>query len=233
MGWAFVALDSLAAAEVWIRETVSMFPEEGDAHVALARYLLLRGDPRGALLVLSTLMTPAPGRRYDGEPKNVLSAAIAASLQQGQYGKVQQLYRRLLREDPPPEDSLGRLWPDEWTCHRVGTDWAFARWAGRKDEGGHDVLKAIRTRDLAQIAKGAEEPCFHYEAGAITAALGNPEEAMRYLRSAAVAGWRIHRYARFDPMLATLRGTPDFEALLTEVADTVADMRRRLGETGS
>jgi DNA-binding SARP family transcriptional activator/TolB-like protein len=227
-GWVFVTSDSLAAAENYFRETLRLFPDNVYPYATLARFALLQGRPREALSSLREPLNPRSRQHFEGEPKEILTAAAAAALQMGQYHQVEEMYRRLLRIDPPAEDSLGQPSSDEMTCHRAGTNWAFARWAGRRDAGGRRLLDQIRAKDLARIAKGNEEPCYPYEAGAISAALGDTTEALTHLREAATAGWRFYRYAGYDPLFVALRTNPTFKRILAEVADSAAAMRRRI-----
>lgn len=81
--------------------------------------------------------------------------------------------------------------------------------------------------DHAALAGGDDGPMPRCDLAAVHAIRGETAEALRWLRAAVDAGWRAHRLAVRDPLLATLHGDGRFGRLMAEVAELVAAARRR------
>jgi tetratricopeptide (TPR) repeat protein len=71
---------------------------------------------------------------------------------------------------------------------------------------------------LAQTTAGQMDHHVAYSIGAANAVLGRPRDAVRWLRVAAETGFRCYPWYARDPLLASLRGDADFEALLRELS---------------
>lgn len=65
------------------------------------------------------------------------------------------------------------------------------------------------------VSRGAGDPATTYYMACLHALRGEPEKALRHLREALEALRALNTVrARIDPDLDSLRGTPQFEALL-------------------
>jgi len=68
-----------------------------------------------------------------------------------------------------------------------------------------------------------------HQAAAVHALLGQPSDAVEYLRNAAETGFPNEPLFRNDPDLSCLRDDDEMKALITEVAQQRADLRREFG----
>ena len=71
-----------------------------------------------------------------------------------------------------------------------------------------------------------------YMRASIHALLGEKDEALAVLRHAIDSGWRAYWIEQpyLSPGFAPLRGDPEFEALMDEVKELIADDLRRVRE---
>jgi len=53
-----------------------------------------------------------------------------------------------------------------------------------------------------------------------------------WLRTAVERGWRDYRWARIEPMYASLRGDPGFQDLMNTLRERIEGMRLRAKERG-
>lgn len=68
--------------------------------------------------------------------------------------------------------------------------------------------------DERRLQQGDEGPMPRYDLAAVHALRGEHEEARRRLADAIDAGWWYPDLARRDPLLADLRGDPEFIAMM-------------------
>lgn len=96
--------------------------------------------------------------------------------------------------------------------------------AGRKSESRR-VLQETVARAGRFVEAGDETATPRFEAAVAMALLGRRAEALDWFHKAVDAGWREVRWARQDPLLASLRADPSFQELLGEVGRLVDSER--------
>jgi len=94
--------------------------------------------------------------------------------------------------------------------------------AGGDHAGAEQILDAVNRGDFMDHHVA-------YSLGAAYAQLGRDAEALRWLRESARTGFPCYPWFARDPMLAPLRGKPDFEALLGEMRRSFEDSKARYG----
>jgi TolB-like protein/Tfp pilus assembly protein PilF len=106
--------------------------------------------------------------------------------------------------------------------------------AGRKSESRHVLQETLAKTDRF-VNAGDESPTPRFEAATALELMGRREEALAWFRKALDAGWREVRWARQDPLLASVRDDSAFQQLLEEMSKRVESERQaiRAGETGS
>jgi TolB-like protein len=105
--------------------------------------------------------------------------------------------------------------------------------AGRKSESQRVLRETIAKTDRF-VNDGDESPTPRFEAAAALELMGRREEALAWFRRALDAGWREVRWARQDPLLASVRTDSAFQQLLEEMNRRVELERQaiRAGEIG-
>jgi hypothetical protein len=97
---------------------------------------------------------------------------------------------------------------------------------------------ARRTRALLEATletlRGLEKthprsPELLYNIACLWAVLGQPDDAMKALDGAVGAGWLNHQQIERDRDFESLRGRPDYQALLARLRDTAIDVQPTLG----
>lgn len=99
------------------------------------------------------------------------------------------------------------------------------RSSGRREEARR-VLEETVARAGRFVEAGDEGALTRFEGAAAMALLGKRTESVDWFRKAVAAGWRDTRWARRDPLLASLRTDPVFMELLEEAEEHVESERR-------
>ena len=92
--------------------------------------------------------------------------------------------------------------------------------AARGDRAGARAL-------VAETTRGQMDHHVAYSLGAALAALGEPHEAVRWLRVSAETGFPCYPWYARDPLLAPLRGNPEFETFMRDLSAQHARARIR------
>jgi tetratricopeptide (TPR) repeat protein len=114
--------------------------------------------------------------------------------------------------------------------------------AGKRGRAAHGLAAALAGDTATALRQaGALERAlrpyghFHhaeYDIACIHALLGDAEQALRWLRAAAKDGFPCRPQFESDPWLAGLRGQPEFESLLAELAPQSAQLGALAAELG-
>jgi TolB-like protein/DNA-binding winged helix-turn-helix (wHTH) protein/Tfp pilus assembly protein PilF len=112
------------------------------------------------------------------------------------------------------------------TSYRV--DLAAAELALGHVEAAHRELDRVLGMLNGMIAAGVSRHATYELRARALALAGNPDAAMRDLGHAAQLGWRRAWWAAHEPYFASLRGRPDFQALLSAVNQSNAQLTSRL-----
>ena len=88
-----------------------------------------------------------------------------------------------------------------------------------------ELSAGIRTR---RIEQGNDEFYPRYDLALINAIREDKDEAIFWLREAVEAGWRDYLLAQKDPWFEGLRGEVEFQEIMKDVENQVAEMRARV-----
>jgi hypothetical protein len=89
---------------------------------------------------------------------------------------------------------------------------------------GSSLKTTKRKKQNEIINNGDEEFNAPYILAEINAAMGNREEALKWLRTAIDNGWRLYRISLADPLLENLRNEDKFKRMMADLKDKVASM---------
>lgn len=84
----------------------------------------------------------------------------------------------------------------------------------------------------SRIARGSERWELRHGLGVMNAVRGERSEAYRWLEEAVALGFVDYYRTTTDPLLAALRGEPEFERLLTRQKASIEEMRQRVEREG-
>jgi protein kinase/serine/threonine-protein kinase len=214
MGYVQTAMALAAAGEdsaalEWYRRSRTLDPRHPIPLLGIGWLYLATGMKDRARNAADTLLRLAPGFGPG------LDLSICAMMASGNLRSALQVYT----DAGSPMNSRGA-----YLLHA----------AGRKTESEH-VLQETLAKTGRFVDAGDESPTPRFEAAAALELMGRRGEALAWFRKAVDAGWREVRWARQDPLLASVRTDPAFEQLLEEMKRRVDSERQAIqaGETGS
>ncbi|MGE4060852.1 MAG: hypothetical protein AB7E69_18480, partial [Sphingomonadales bacterium] len=109
---------------------------------------------------------------------------------------------------------------------------AAARVALGDAAGAKPLFDGVRGWLARQRAQGFEHPGFAYLEARVEALDGRPEQAMKALRRAVSRRFAGVSMVGWDPALASLRGLPDYKALVDDLDLDRGQRRTRLRDMG-
>ena len=192
---ASVASGRAAEGSAAFRAALGGVPPEGEAAlgltVALARLLLLAGQPDDAARVLES------GPTALAEDREALLLAAEVQVERGDWDSAEALVLAVLRSDP--QDAEAAAWLAELSVRRGRIEEAAERSAAILVERP-ETIRALRVRAVAlaelgqaraareaftDLVERSPEPAFHWaNFGAFELAAGRPAEALRLYREA-------------------------------------------------
>jgi tetratricopeptide (TPR) repeat protein/TolB-like protein/tRNA A-37 threonylcarbamoyl transferase component Bud32 len=212
-GDAWSDLGEEARAEKAFRTATIFRPDLAGAAVGLARLALLKGDfDRARSLCAETLRNFA-----DDWDLNLLAAEI--EFYSRDFETAERLYRRLMAKERSGNPLMGFGAPI-----RFGAAVGFIQLAsGRESEGKRLLLESLDA-DKEDLKVAPKNPRLLYSAAAICAALNQTDQALNYLRDAVEGGWIDYRSLSLDPRFDSIRRSPAYERLLSELKNKVMTM---------
>ena len=81
--------------------------------------------------------------------------------------------------------------------------------------------------------RGVTDPEAMYKIAQAYAVLGDPSDALRMLRRSTSGGFFCYPYMARDPLLNTLRGSPEFVRTLQQARQRQQQFERRFGESAA
>ncbi|NIP60643.1 MAG: tetratricopeptide repeat protein [Gemmatimonadetes bacterium] len=210
--WDYANLGDTAEAERWLREAETLAPRGSHTLLARTGLHLAKGDPERALQppLRWTELEPASPAAWENAARIALFAR--------DFETARRTARRALGLNPG-----GSVLDDKPARSMLG--WALVRLGERA--AGEAELRAVVQRAREELERGSEYPQLPWELGATHAALGNRDEALRWLERGYEAGYRWYNYARYDPMLDPVRETARFRKLMADMKADIATMRER------
>jgi len=79
----------------------------------------------------------------------------------------------------------------------------------------------------AALDRAPDNPEIAYRLAAVEASLGLTETALSHLGRAVTSGWLDYRSLMLDPRFDSIRESPAFQTVVSDLSAKVADMRSR------
>jgi serine/threonine protein kinase/tetratricopeptide (TPR) repeat protein len=128
----------------------------------------------------------------------------------------------------PPLERAYSLSPSASGEGYVRVRLGYALWETGERARAAQLFEAFERFAHDQIEKGNEYGMLRYSLAAAHAVRGNTDEALRWLDRAVQLGWPYELTTINDPLLAPLRGEPQFQVLVDRMRDRNREMRRQL-----
>ncbi|MEA9728923.1 winged helix-turn-helix domain-containing protein [Xanthomonas campestris] len=192
------------AAEARYRQNFRLYPDDPFSNLAWPTFLFAHGRAAEA----QTALDEALGRGTDYAGLAVLQAELAWSQGNTALARKAALQAVRLR----PQGSFAQT--VVWALHAQPLPTAAA----------------LRTRAqelLISVERGGD-PFDAVDATVLLLCADAPEAALRALQRAETAGYRNAGYLRHSPLLQSLRGMPEFTALLARINADLADQRAQV-----
>ncbi len=200
MAIAAVGEDSMALR--WYLRARTLDPAHPVPLLGIGWLLLAAGDNARARNTADTVLRLAPGFGPG------LELSMCAAMAEGDMRSALRAYE----EAGAPTDARGGF---------------LLRSSGRREEANR-VLEETIARAGRFVEAGNEGSLTRFQAAAALALQGKQTEAVDWFRKAVAAGWREVRWARRDPLLASLRTDAVFMDLLTEAEEHVESERKMI-----
>ena len=218
MARAYVQLDDLDAAKRWVELAQRAGPRQYATLVAKAHLAIARKDTDGAAAAIRAELGRSDSTRKDPMLNNLLLAVLV----NGGHRDAAAVFKdieRLFGRFPPGEGSI-----------EFGPYVARSLQQAKRPEDARRVIDDTLKWIDGRVAAGARRPDHHYVAAQAYALSDRPAEALAALSIALQRGWTAARFARQDPLLATLRDDPTFAALLDTADAAIAAQREALAK---
>jgi TolB-like protein/Tfp pilus assembly protein PilF len=103
-------------------------------------------------------------------------------------------------------------------AHYVPVLLGFSHWREGERVVAEELFGQFEAFAREEIRRGSEAPGPRYSLAAVHATRGDHAEALHWLKEAVAAGWLHHGLIIRDPLLANLRGNPEFQRVIAGVA---------------
>ena len=216
-GDCFTLLLDDARAEEFYARLRKLRPEQPEGWIGSCRVHLLNGRFDEARRLYQ--------QQIDGYANFTFATQMAAQVEffAGNFSEAQRLFGRLAERDP---DGGGAFYGAVSYRSALGR---IAVAANSADAEG--ILQRAKDTELALLESAPNQPAVLYRLAAIESSLGRSTSALDYLRRAADAGWIDFRSVSLDPRFDSLRTAPDFDVIVNEMRQRVAQMSARVIES--
>ncbi len=212
VGLPLIALGDDSATARYLHAAERKRPAELRVQGLLAWLDMRRGAPAAALARARKMVADNPDNT-EGRPILAELAFLAGA------PDAEQLLQPLVEADPET--------PSQYDAEGLRS--MFALTLRQHGDGGEaaDLWRQSAAAARQQLAAGAEGPAAQMELAAINAIQGNTNEAMDWLEKGYRAGWKDARQVGLDPFFAPVRQDPRYRAVLANMRQDVAEMRKR------
>jgi TolB-like protein/lipoprotein NlpI/predicted Ser/Thr protein kinase len=215
MGHAFITLDMPDLARRWFESGKAIRPDLPHARFGLVLVAVLQNDIDAARTEAEDFIQLRP-QSGEGHSMNGYLELLA-----GDLDAARESFERGIELAPPVEYMMSA---------RMYVGYVMLQ-TGHADEG-REVLEETIAERMSWIDRGDDDPATRYEIACAAAALGQKDEAYRWLERAIDHGFVMARVAEGEPPLATLRDEPRFQDMMAALRAKVASMRERVVENG-
>jgi TolB-like protein/Tfp pilus assembly protein PilF len=215
LGEAWADLGDYEKAEKAFNIAADFRPEHTTGAVGLCKLALFRGDYESARRQCELARA-----KYKDDPHPLMMAALVEFFAR-RYDAAERLYR----EASAPNRTGGLYFPG---AVRFISALGFMKKLSHANlKEGNALLEESRALDEKELVAAPDNPERLYSLAADQAALGNRDAAISSLGKAIAAGWIDHRSMELDPRFDSIRETPAFKGMVTNIKDKLAEMRRR------
>lgn len=203
-------VDDQQAERAYVR-AIELRPGSPEGTVGMARLRLLNGHFEAAREVCRRL--PVAG---DGLTE--ISAQI--EFFDRKFDAAVELYRTLNKAHP---NGGGSSHGAVTYCSAVGR---AKQGLGEMGEAKR-LLEECLTKERANAEREPDNPEPLYRLAAVEASLGMTEASLSHLQQSVIFGWVDYRSLNLDPRFDSIRGSPAFQAIVSDLAAKVAEMRSK------
>jgi tetratricopeptide (TPR) repeat protein/TolB-like protein len=136
------------------------------------------------------------------------------------YGAAEELYVRLLKNDPYGGGSFYGATSYQSALGRI-------RQVLGSDESATKLLQESLEREVTLLNRQPGNPEAAYRVAAVEASLNLSEAALQHLHQAVALGWLDYRSLQRDPRFDSLRTSPELDTLIDGLSAKVADLRSK------
>jgi tetratricopeptide (TPR) repeat protein len=180
---------------------------------------LMRGDHADAIAYTDSVW------RVDPEPAYTWARVGEAHFMAGNATEAERFYAGALARDSASTNLY------TWKSTALPLAYLYVR-SGRTAEATPLIARSYAHAD--QLLKIGQEPWnAYYQYAALALLQGDRASAIRWLRATHLAGMPGPVLIERDPLLADLRGDPEFHEIVRRLEWRAAEQRRRLGAGGS
>jgi tetratricopeptide (TPR) repeat protein len=223
VAFTYVSLGDLEQAQVWFDRAASLQADQNRA-LFLGEFIPLVLQLQDTDRLTSILMGQSLHIRRDVDDQDMWSALFRlAALRNGEVATARQLFSRLWPELLGPGQAQVNLRNFE---EAVDIAWLL------REEGDSERANQLLNEALAvleDVPPGVVP--FEIVKVRVLALLGREAQALLTFRTAIDEGWRLLTWTlEADPALASLRGDPEFQAMVEEIESDLAVQRERVQE---
>jgi len=228
---AWLDLGDAVRAENWVEAAMTIGPEQPLTRRAAVALALFRGDVAGAVTISRVAVEEVLPGRFESR----LAFLRALRLEPGAdlallQGRYEQFYPGLVAGRPVVEQS--GLWmvlmPREYALAEIDLAAILI------ERGLHERAQALLIDAWTFVERSPPTGIFGngVMAASIHALRGEPQRAISALRAAIDAGWIENWWwtLRYDPSLASLRKTQEFQAIVASIEAKTAAERARVAK---